>query len=140
MKTLVLLSSLLISTLISQAQEKPEGITITVTVPNVSNSEGAVHFGLYNESTFMKAAPIQGTHTTIKDGVATITFKNVPEGIFAISCYHDKNGNNRMDFEDNGRPIESYGISNNTMSYGPPTWEAAKFVVGTEDLDLSIRM
>ncbi len=140
MKTLALLIALLISNFIINAQDDAKGITITVTVPNVTSSEGEVLFGLYDENTFMKAAPIQGEKSKIVDGVATITFKNVPEGVFAISCFHDKNGNNRMDFEENGMPKENYGVSNNNMSYGPPMWADAKFEVGTEDLNLEIRM
>ncbi len=139
MKTLALLVTLLISNFIINAQE-PNGVTITVTVPNITSSDGEVLFGLYDENTFMKAAPIQGEKSEIIDGVAKIVFKNVPEGVFAISCFHDKNGNNRMDFEENGMPKESYGVSNNNMSYGPPMWSDAKFEVGAEDLDLEIRM
>ncbi|GAA4274916.1 DUF2141 domain-containing protein [Aquimarina gracilis] len=140
MKTLALLVTLLISNFIINAQEDPKGVTITVTVPNVTSSEGEVLFGLYDENTFMKAAPIQGQKSKIENGVAKITFVNVPKGVFAISCFHDKNGNNRMDFEENGMPKESYGVSNNNMNYGPPIWGDAKFQVGTEDLDLEIRM
>ncbi|AXT60327.1 DUF2141 domain-containing protein [Aquimarina sp. AD10] len=140
MKTIALLIALMISNFILQAQEETKGITITVTVPNVTSSEGEVLFGLYDESTFLKAAPIQGEKSNIVDGVATITFKNVPKGVFAISCFHDKNGNNRMDFEDNGMPKENYGISNNNMSYGPPVWQEAKFEVNSENLEMEIRM
>ncbi|MEW7291417.1 DUF2141 domain-containing protein [Aquimarina sp. 2304DJ70-9] len=140
MKTLALIIVFLISNFISQAQEETKGITITVTVPNVTSSEGDVVFGLYNEDTFMKAAPIQGQKSKITEGIAKITFTNVPEGIFAISCFHDKNSNNRMDFEDNGMPKESYGVSNNNMSYGPPMWSDAKFEVGSKDMEMEIRM
>ncbi len=140
MKTLALLVAMLISNFFIQAQDDSKGITITVTVPNVTSSEGEVLFGLYDENTFMKAAPIQGEKSSIKDGTAKIIFTNVPKGVFAISCFHDKNGNNRMDFEENGMPKESYGVSNNNMSYGPPMWADAKFEVGTKDLDLEIRM
>ncbi len=138
MKTLALLLALLISHFVSHAQET--GITITVTTPNVTSSEGEVIYGLYDEHTFMKAAPIQGQKSTIENGIATVTFKNVPEGVFAISCFHDKNGNQRMDFEENGMPKENYGVSNNNMSFGPPIWSDAKFEVGSEDLNLEIRM
>ncbi|GAA4276239.1 DUF2141 domain-containing protein [Aquimarina mytili] len=140
MKALALILVFFISSFVIKAQEEPKGVTITVTVPNVTSSEGEVHFGLYDENTFMKAAPIQGEKSIIENGVAKIIFKNVPAGVFAISCFHDKNGNQRMDFEENGMPKENYGVSNNQMSYGPPMWGDAKFEVGTENLDLEIRM
>ena len=52
---------------------------------------------------------------------------------------HDENDNNAMDFEDNGMPKESYGMSNNPMSYGPPQFATAKFEVASEDLEMNIR-
>ncbi|WP_109434560.1 DUF2141 domain-containing protein [Aquimarina sp. AU119] len=140
MKTLALIVALLISNFFTNAQENINGITITVTVPNVTSSEGEVLFGLYDENTFMKAAPIKGEKSIITDGVAKITFTNVPAGVYAISCFHDINGNNRMDFEPNGIPKENYGVSNNSMSYGPPMWGEAKFEVTSENLELEIRM
>ncbi|PKV50350.1 uncharacterized protein (DUF2141 family) [Aquimarina sp. MAR_2010_214] len=140
MKTLALLAALLVSNFLLQAQDNTEGVTITVTVPNITSSEGEVLFGLYDEHTFMKSAPIKGKKSTIVDGVAKITFSNVPKGVFAISCFHDTNGNNRMDFEPNGMPKEDYGVSNNNMSYGPPLWNEAKFEVSSENLELEIRI
>ncbi|KAA1244270.1 DUF2141 domain-containing protein [Aquimarina sp. RZ0] len=139
MKTLVLFLAITAVNYITNAQNTKEGVTITVTVPNVSNSNGSVLFGLYDETTFMTAAPIKSAKGKIIDGKTTITFTNVSAGEYGISCVHDANDNNRMDFEDNGMPIENYGVSNNNMSYGPPMWNDAKFEVGTENLDLEIR-
>ncbi|MBQ4822408.1 DUF2141 domain-containing protein [Aquimarina sp. MMG016] len=139
MKTLALFLLMITLNFVSNAQDT-KGITITVTVPNVTSSDGKVMFGLYDENTFMKAAPIKSEKSEITDGTAEITFTNVPEGTYAISCVHDANDNNRMDFEANGMPKESYGVSNNNMSYGPPIWSDAKFEVGNEDLTLEIRM
>lgn len=138
MKTLVLFLTMTAINFVMNAQDT-KGITITVTVPNVSSSDGAVLFGLYDEATFMKAAPIQSAKGEIKDGIAKITFTNITPGEYGISCVHDANSNERMDFEENGMPKESYGVSNNNMSFGPPLWSDAKFEVGNEDLDLEIR-
>lgn len=140
MKTLAFLTALLISSLAITAQEESKTVSITVTASNISGSEGAVLFGLYDEATFMKSAPIQAAKSIAKDGVATITFTNITNGTYGITCLHDKNGNGRMDFEENGMPKERYGVSNNNMSYGPPTWGDAKFEVGNEDITLEIRL
>lgn len=130
MKTIVLIIALTALNFVStiHAQDK-EGITITVTVPNVTSAEGAVLFGLYNEVTFMKAPPIQTAKGEIVDGVAKVTFTNVTAGEYGITCVHDVNNNQKMDFEENGMPKESYGVSNNNMSFGPPMWNDAKFEV-----------
>ena len=143
MKTTILTIALAISTFFLKAQTNDvasiKGTTITVTVPIASN-EGNVIFGLYDENTFMKAAPIQGLEGEIVDGKATVTFTNVVPGTYGITLFHDKNGNKQMDFEPNGMPKEMYGVSNNVMSYGPPQWNDAKFEVSSESLELEIRM
>ncbi|MDY8137412.1 DUF2141 domain-containing protein [Aquimarina sp. 2201CG5-10] len=141
MKTLVLFLALTAINFITNAQDNDNtGITITVTVPNVSNAEGAVLFGLYDEATFMKAAPIKTGKSEIIDGVAKVTFTNIPAGEYGITCVHDVNNNQRMDFEENGMPKESYGVSNNNMTYGPPMWTDAKFTVGKENMEMDIRL
>ena len=52
---------------------------------------------------------------------------------------HDENDNKRMDFELNGMPKESYGMSGNEMSFGPPNFVDAKFELSDKDLEFNIR-
>ena len=146
MKSIILSISIILSGFFANAQSltdkvdnTTEGVTITVNVP-VKSSDGTVIFGLFDENTFMKAGPLQGMESEIVDGKATVTFTNVTAGVYAVSLFHDKNGNKQMDFEANGMPIEMYGVSNNVMSYGPPQWSDAKFEVADEPLTLDIIM
>lgn len=112
--------------------------TITATVVNVSSDSGKVGFALYNKTTFMKK-PLQAKNAKIVEGKSTVTFENLSAGEYAIICYHDKNDNNRMDFEPNGMPKEDYGASNNVMSFGPPQYEDAKFIVTDKNVSLDIK-
>lgn len=116
-----------------------ESFTLKVTVNNVTSDKGKVLFSLNNENQFMKAAPLQASSSEIKDGVAVVTFENVPAGEYAVMVFHDKNENNKMDFQPNGMPDEAYGMSNNPMSYGPPTWNDAKFSIAA-NTEILIRL
>ncbi|MDF0716353.1 DUF2141 domain-containing protein [Muricauda sp. 334s03] len=138
MKTVALALSLFFVSIIAMAQEKT-GIDITITIENVTSNEGKVLAGLHTEETFMKGQGIQNLQSSVEDGKVTLTFTNVAPGEYAISAMHDTNGNNRMDFESNGMPKESYGMSGNDMTMGPPTFNGAKFTVGNEDLEMNIR-
>ena len=115
------------------------GTNITVTVDNVNNDNGKVVFSLHTIDTFMKGKGIMNAESEIKDGKVTITFANVKPGEYAIMAMHDENNNQRMDYRENGMPLESYGMSNNVMSFGPPNYDDAKFKVEKENLELSIR-
>ena len=112
--------------------------SITVTVLNVTSDEGKVGFALYNKDNFMRV-PIAGKEGLIKEGKTTVTFSNVPSGEYAVTCYHDKNNNGKMDFAPNRMPLENYGASNNVMAFAPPTFEGAKFKVVDKDVSLEIK-
>ena len=138
MKTLLVSFSLLICSLVVNAQSS-EGNTITVTIENAKNDQGSILVSLHNSETFMKGAGLQSAKGHIKDGKSTITLENVVPGEYAIMVLHDANDNQQMDFEPNGMPKESYGLSNNVMSFGPPSYADAKFNMGNEDLEMPIR-
>ena len=136
-KNLILTFALVLTSLISFSQDS--GITITVTVDNVKNDTGKVIMSLHTNETFMKGKGVMSAQTEIKDGKVSVTFENVESGEYAIMVLHDENGNQRMDYRENGMPLESYGTSNNVMAFGPPQYDDAKFIVKKEDLELSIR-
>ena len=112
--------------------------TITATVINATSDKGKVGFALYNKTTFMKK-PIATKEANIKDGKSTVTFENLESGEYAIICFHDKNSNDRMDFEENGMPLEDFGASNNVMKFAPPTYEDSKFSLTDKDVTLEIK-
>lgn len=135
--TLILSMVLVFMSFSSFAQET--GTNITVTVNNVKNDNGKVVFALHTKDTFMNGNGIMNVESDIKQGKVAITFENVKPGEYAVMVLHDENSNSRMDYRENGMPLESYGMSNNVMSFGPPVYDDAKFKVEKENLELNIR-
>lgn len=138
MKTVTLALSFLFVSLVAMAQET-KGATITVTIDNVANNEGKVLAGLHTVDTFMKGPGVQNVESAIENGKVVFTFTNVAPGTYAIMAMHDANDNKRMDYEPNGMPKESYGMSGNDMTMGPPSFNSAQFEVGDKDLAFTIR-
>ncbi len=139
MRTLSFFIALIISTTLSFAQTE-KGQDITVTIENINNSRGHVIIGLHTADTFMKAGAVQQTAAKVKDGKVVYTFKNVKPGAYAIMVLHDENDNKQMDFEPNGMPLESYGISNNPTLMGPPAFSDGKFEVADKTIELTISL
>ena len=137
MKTIAVIVAMLLGAF-TQAQVERTG-NISAIVSNVNGSQGSVVFGLYDADNFMKSAPNYSVKTEIRDGKAIANFKEIPQGTYALLVMHDKNNNERMDFDSNGMPLEDYGYSGNSMSYGPPEWEASKFVFDGIQKELEIR-
>jgi uncharacterized protein (DUF2141 family) len=143
MKTIITLTLSLVMFIINAQTDSitatyiATGSEITVTVPT-SSTKGKIVIGLHDAESFVKSIPLQGLHGEIKDGKAEVTFKNIAPGTYGIIIFHDRNDNNKMDFELNGMPIENYGASNNVMNFGPPQWTDLKFEVAEKDLTMEI--
>jgi len=141
MQQIILALALLISSIIfAQTSNgmQEEGISVTVSAVNALSDNGTVNFAFYNEENFMKQ-PIYSKSASVEKGKSTVVFENVPEGSYAIICFHDENENNSMDFDENRMPIESYGLSNNNINFGPPEFESAKFEVKDNAISLEIK-
>ena len=121
------------------ANAQNTGISITVTVENIKSNDGKVLIGLHNSETFMRADGLDNLESTIENNKAVLVFKNVKPGEYALLAMHDENENYMMDFEASGMPKESFGLSNNPMSFGPPQFNEAKFTVEDKDLNFTIR-
>ena len=111
---------------------------ITVTVINATNNNGKVSFALFDEVTHMKTL-LHAKSEKIVDGRSSVTFENLDKGEYSVICFHDKNKNDKMDFNENGIPTEDYGSSCNILTFGPPSYLGSKFTLAEEDLTLEVK-
>jgi uncharacterized protein (DUF2141 family) len=111
---------------------------ITLNVTNLITDDGKVSFFLFDEVTFMKS-PLKTTQAIIVNGKSSVTFKNLKKGEYSIICFHDMNDNGIMDVNNKGIPSEAYGVSNNIITFGPPTFFSTKFSLLEEDVNLEIK-
>ena len=116
-----------------------QNVNLTVKISGLKSNTGLVQVGLFNsEGTFLKKA-YKGVSSEIKSNGATVTFLNIPMGKYAISAYHDKNSNSKLDTNFIGIPKEDFACSNNAKgTMGPPKYEDAKFDL-TKDSKLEIK-
>jgi uncharacterized protein (DUF2141 family) len=138
MKKMTFLLAFILFINLSNAQ-KAKGVNLVITVENVLADGGEILAGLHNADTFMKSNGIADVMMEAKKGTLSFTFKDVKPGSYAVMVMHDVNSNKNMDYDSNGMPKESYGMSGSGIPMGPPTFEAAKFEVADKDLELSIR-
>lgn len=73
-------------------------------------------------------------------GGAVLAFGPVPPGHYAISLFHDENGNGRLDRK-LLLPSEGYGFSRDApVRFGPPSFARAAFSVDGRGAAMTIRM
>ncbi len=105
---------------------------LKVTVLKLRNHNGVVLVSLYKEGKGFPDEPgkaVGKEKAFIVDKTATIIFKSVPSGSYAIAILHDENNNQRLDKNGLGVPKEGYGFSNNASApFGPPSYRKASFI------------
>ena len=114
----------------SAAAEPAQG-TITVTLTGFESNQGMAMLALYDSPKAFPTKPEQARQRLrlrIENKRVVATFPGVPHGTYAVSAFHDENGNGELDSNFLGIPKEPLGCSNNAKGrMGPPKWDDAKF-------------
>ena len=118
-----------------------EGQNISVTIENLESNKGHIYISLFNtEKSFLNTG-YKSQISSIENNSCTIYFENIPNGVYAISFFHDENENKKMDTNFLGIPSEDYGCSNNARGFmGPPKWEDAKFEINNKSISQTITL
>lgn len=87
--------------------------TIEVDMYNFDNNTGKAMIGLYDKPENFLKKEYKIKEATITDLKAHVIFKNIPDGTYAISLYHDEDDNKQLNMFLNFIPTEDYGSSNN---------------------------
>ena len=111
---------------------------ITVTVVNATNNNGKVSFALFDEVTHIKTL-LHAKSEKIVDGRSFVTFENLDKGEYSFICFHNKNNNDKMDFNENEIPTEDYGSSCNILTFRSLSYSGSKFTLAEENLTLEVK-
>lgn len=125
---------LLLSLLLASAAAEPaaaQASTLSVRIENVSKTEGTLHLCLWQASTDYPdcdaGEPLKRGALPAVEG-ALFEFDGIAPGRYAISAYHDRDKDGRLDTNFVGAPSEPVGFSNGArIRFGPPKFEQAAF-------------
>ncbi len=100
---------------------------ITFTVTNLEHSRGKVRCSIYRESGWLET-PVAEVTAKIVGKKATCRFRGISSGTYGLAGHHDEDGDDELDTNFVGIPSEGLCASNNaTGSFGPPSFDDAKF-------------
>lgn len=113
---------------------------LTVIVEGVEARGGPFYVSVQTEDQFMKNAATAGEIIpAVADGTFVGTY-DVPPGSYAVSIWHDDNGNGEFDSNEDGMPLDGWAMSGGPLM-GPPTFEdvsvAVRDVGPSESLTMS---
>ena len=115
---------------------------LTVTVTGAGPT-GQIRGMLFRDAASFdkKSDPVASFALMPRNGSVTASIADLPPGHYAVAVFQDTNGNHRLDTNVLGIPTEPYGFSNDAAGVtGPPTFDNAKFTVGTSSAAITIRL
>lgn len=117
---------LLMATAAMLAQSPPRSPPVTqVVVRGVASSRGQVNIAICTRETFMRRCAIS-RNVPARRGEVSALFARVPAGQYAVTAFHDEDGDGRIGRNAMGIPTEGYGFSRNAMGrQGPPSFADA---------------
>jgi len=113
----------------AQDAAKADGIKVEVT--GFRNDKGQLGCSLWPGAA---GFPRDDSHilrhvwAKIQGGRGDCVFAGVPAGDYAVTLFHDENGNGKFDSNFIGYPLEGYGFSNNVVPrFKAPSFDETKF-------------
>ena len=113
---------------------------LIVALAGMRSDEGSVVYAIWSgQEGWLDANPLYEGSAPIVNGLATIRIAQAPYGEYAVSVYHDRNGNKKLDTGLFGIPKEAIGTSNDAkVRFGPPKYEDARFVLSEPEMIIAI--
>ena len=118
---------------------------LVIELKGIRSSEGQVLGGIHQKFPDIKFPDAKGSIASFKararEGTIIVVFKDMPEGDYALTAFHDENNSGKIDRNALGIPTEGYAFSNDAMGFmGPPSFEDTAVTVGEEDATASANM
>ena len=117
-RSILVAASLLGAALLGAAQPgraQNGGSALHITVTGVNSAKGVIRVALCPPQAGFpdcKTGAVRSASLAIKDGQAETEFAGLAPGTYAVSVFHDANGNGKLD-RFAGIPKEGYGFSRN---------------------------
>lgn len=138
MKTLkkIVLLSFFITLVVANQSGK-----LSVVLNEIRQSSGIIYVSIHNDkAAFPMKSEKALTSNMVEGSVREVVFNEIPFGEYAVSVFHDENGNGKMDTHLFGIPKEGVGASNNKMGFGPPSFQDAMFKMEDSEKTITINV
>ena len=121
----------------------PENPKLNLIITNIGSREGVIQVLLFHQADGFPDTPSKAykiLRLPIQQDRAAAVLA-IPEGKYAISAFHDHDGDGKLRTGAFGIPKDAYGFSKNAKGFfGPPAFEKAAFSLGKCGMDLEIRL
>ena len=114
--------------------EKPQETTLTVEVSGMRSTKGQVVYSLFSGPDGFpdkgEKAVASGQCVISPEKSAHFTIPKLAPGSYAVTLFHDENGNSKLDAKAFGIPKEGFGFSRDPkIRVGPPRFKDTAFAI-----------
>lgn len=114
---------------------------MTVDVTGVTSEAGSVRVAVFEEGAWLNGTPAASQAVDAAAPVTRLTFSGLAPGRYAISVFHDVDGDEELARGAMGIPKEPYGFSNDApVRFGPPGFGKAAFDLTDAGSSQSIKL
>lgn len=114
---------------------------LRVNVTGVADASGDVYVALYDKADVWMKKSLKGTQVAATKGTTVVVFTDLSAGDYALSAFHDSDGDKKLNRNVLGMPTEPFGFSRDASgAFGPPTFEAAKITVPATGAETTISL
>lgn len=116
--------------------------SLELVIQNPKSNKGSIQVLIFNSEQGFPSDPkkaFMALTLPITNFSAQKILDNLPPGKYAISVFHDEDGDGQMQKNNLGIPLDRYGFSNNpTLYFGPPSF--IKCAVPTKNIRQKIEI
>ncbi len=124
------------------ASATAEAGTLKIEVDGFEDLTGGLMIAVFNSEDHFPSETekaVKSLKAAVTADTMTVAIKGLPVGQYAVSLYHDVNGNGKLDTGLFGAPTEPYGFSNNARGFaGPPSYAATLVSVSEDETRISV--
>jgi len=114
---------------------------LSVEVRGIAHAGGKIMMTLIDQTESFPNKPAKRLMVDATPPAASGIFTNLPPGEYAVSIYHDENGNGKLDTNLIAMPTEQYGFSRDARGkMGPPSFADTAFRLDNKDLSIVINL
>lgn len=115
--------------------------TLTLDLKGVDAGKGSLMIAVYDSSEHFLRKSMRKLAVPAGDASMQVKLADLPPGDYAVALFQDVNSNGKMDTMLFGIPSEPSGFSNNAKgSFGPPTYETARFTLPADGKTIGIEL
>ena len=145
MRTLMIIAAALLVPLIAHGEEAtPVPGVLEIKITNIENGSGTIYIAILDSAedwlkSDSESKPFRdATQTVSSTDNLLVSIGDLPPGKYAISLFHDLDGDAEMDTNFIGYPKEPFGFSAPMGKFGPPKFDEAAIEFSGENDSVEI--